>query len=112
MTNSMHLLAVAATSEQPLAGLSVAMLRTPSPQRGRPSSNCCATSPPPPLRRSHPVASFAPEQQLRDCLREMGRFGLLWADNHIDPEGVGAWPSHLVFESVPSTQLGRKTPQA
>ncbi|OWK37420.1 hypothetical protein FRUB_06540 [Fimbriiglobus ruber] len=42
----------------------------------------------------------------------MGRFGLLWADNHIDPEGVGAWPSHLVFESVPSTQLGRKTPQA
>jgi hypothetical protein len=58
-----------------------------------------------------PAASFALEQQLRERLRELGRLGLEWTYNRVEPQGVDALPSHVEFDATPYTRVRRKTPQ-
>ena len=58
-----------------------------------------------------PQTAFALEQQVRAELRELGRVGVEWAYNHVEPSQVDALPSHVEFEAGPYTRLNRKTPQ-
>lgn len=58
-----------------------------------------------------PTAAFAFEQQVQLTLRELGRVGVEWAYNQVEPSQVDALPQHVVFDAGPYTRLNRKTPQ-
>src|SRR5580765_2935636 len=62
--------------------------------------------------RSKPVspqATFDLEHQMQLDLRELGRVGVEWALNHVEPSQTGALPPHVEFEAGPYTRLKRKT---
>jgi hypothetical protein len=56
-----------------------------------------------------PQAAFELEQRLQAELRELGRAGVEWAYNHVEPQ-VAALPPHVHFEAGLYTRLNRKTP--
>jgi hypothetical protein len=58
-----------------------------------------------------PKAFFELEQQLQCELRELGRVGVEWAVNQLEPSQVAALPQHVQFEAGPYTRLNKKTPQ-
>jgi hypothetical protein len=58
-----------------------------------------------------PQAAFALEQQVQAELREVGRVGVEWAYNHVEPSRTDLLPRHVEFEAGPYTRLNRKTPQ-
>ena len=59
----------------------------------------------------NPQILFDFEQQLQMQLREMGRTGLEWTLNHLEPTRKADMPSHVEFESNPYTRSNKKTPQ-
>jgi hypothetical protein len=111
MTYSMYLLFMAAT-----------LGRTDSPEESPPETDL-GDALEPALQRlrqllqefgSKPVsprAAFALEQQVQAELRELGRVGLAWAYNHVEPSRTDALPAHVEFEAGLYTRLGHKTPQ-
>ena len=58
-----------------------------------------------------PQAALALEQQLQAALRELGRVGVEWAYNHVEPSRTDLLPPHVEFEAGLYTRLNRKTPQ-
>jgi hypothetical protein len=58
-----------------------------------------------------PQMAFEFEQQVQTELRELGRIGVEWAYNHIEPSQTDALPPHVEFDAGPYTRLNRKTPQ-
>lgn len=58
-----------------------------------------------------PQAACELEQQLQAELRELGRVGLEWAYNHVEPSRTDALPAHVEFEAGLYTRLTHKTPQ-
>jgi hypothetical protein len=58
-----------------------------------------------------PQAPFALEQQVQAALRELGRVGLEWAYNHVEPSRTAALPAHVQFEAGLYTRTQRPTPQ-
>jgi hypothetical protein len=58
-----------------------------------------------------PQAAFELEQQVQAELRELGRVGVEWAYNHVEPSRTDALPAHVQFEAGVYTRLKRKTPQ-
>ena len=58
-----------------------------------------------------PTALFQLEQQLQTELRELGRLGLEWTLNHLEPAPKEGLPLHVHFEAAPHTRLNAKTPQ-
>ena len=58
-----------------------------------------------------PGAAFALEQQVQAELREVGRVGVEWAYNQVEPNRVDALPPQVHFEAGRYTRLNRKTPQ-
>jgi hypothetical protein len=58
-----------------------------------------------------PKAAFALEQQVRAELQELGRIGVEWAYNHVEPSRTEELPQHVEFEAGVYTRLKRKTPQ-
>jgi hypothetical protein len=56
-------------------------------------------------------AAFELEQQVQAELRELGRVGVAWAYNHIEPSRTDALPAHVLYEADLYTRLKRKTPQ-
>jgi hypothetical protein len=57
-----------------------------------------------------PQAAFELEQQIQAELRELGRVGVEWAFNRVEPKPADL-PQHVVFEAGPYTRLNSKTPQ-
>lgn len=51
------------------------------------------------------------EQQVQTILRDVGRAGLEWAYNHIEPSQTDRVPTHVHFEASSYTRLNHKTPQ-
>src|SRR6266700_5192945 len=58
-----------------------------------------------------PQAAFDLEQQVQVELREVGRVGVEWAYNHVEPIQPESLPAHVEFESSPYTRVKHKTPQ-
>ena len=59
-----------------------------------------------------PQAAFDLEQQVQAHLRELGRVGIEWAYNHVEPSQTDPLPAHVEFEEAGLyTRLKRKTPQ-
>jgi hypothetical protein len=58
-----------------------------------------------------PQVLFDLEQQLQVQLREIGRTGLEWLLNHLEPSRKADMPSHVEFESDSYTRTYKKTPQ-
>ena len=58
-----------------------------------------------------PRASWELEQAVDALVRELGRAGVEWAFNHVEPSRTDALPSHVHFEGASHTRLKRKTPQ-
>ena len=58
-----------------------------------------------------PQAAFDLEQQVQAELRELGRVGVEWAYNHVEPSRTDALPAHVQFEAGLYTRLQHKTPQ-
>jgi hypothetical protein len=58
-----------------------------------------------------PQAAFDLEQQVQAELRELGRVGVEWVYNHVEPSRIDTLPPHVAFEAGPYTRLRRKTPQ-
>jgi hypothetical protein len=58
-----------------------------------------------------PKAAFALEQQVQAELRELGRVGVEWAYNQIEPSRTEELPRHVEFEAGLYTRLNRKTAQ-
>jgi hypothetical protein len=58
-----------------------------------------------------PQAAFDLEQQVQAELRELGRIGVEWVFNHVEPSQTEALPAHVEFEAVPYTSVKHKTPQ-
>jgi hypothetical protein len=58
-----------------------------------------------------PQAAFDLEQQVQAQLRELGRVGVEWTYNHIEPSQTEALPAHVEFEASLYTRINRKTPQ-
>ena len=56
-----------------------------------------------------PQAAFELEQEVMAALRELGRAGVEWAFNHVEPSQTDALPSHVHFEGASHTRLKRKT---
>ena len=57
-----------------------------------------------------PQTSFELEQRLQTELREIGRAGIEWALNRVEPKPADL-PRHVEFEAGPYTRLNSKTPQ-
>jgi hypothetical protein len=63
---------------------------------------------------SEPVsveAAFESERQIQTVLRELGRVGVEWAFNHVEPSHGDDLPPHVEFEAGVYTRIKRKTPQ-
>jgi hypothetical protein len=111
MTYSMHLLVVAATlgaprtADAPPAPLDAEDALAPAWRALLQLLRdfACASA--------SPAASLALEQQLQERLRELGRLGLEWAYNRVEPPDIDALPSHVTFDAAPCTRVRRKTPQ-
>jgi hypothetical protein len=58
-----------------------------------------------------PRAAFELEQQVQAELRELGRAGVEWAYNHVEPSQTEALPAHVEFEAGLYTRIKHKTPQ-
>jgi hypothetical protein len=58
-----------------------------------------------------PQVAFALEQQVRAELQELGRVGVEWAYNQVEPSRTEELPQHVEFEAGLYTRLNRKTPQ-
>ena len=58
-----------------------------------------------------PQAAFALEQQVQAELRELGRVGVAWAYNRVEPSRTDALPRHVEGEAGLHTRLNRKTVQ-
>jgi hypothetical protein len=58
-----------------------------------------------------PQAAFDLEQQVQAELRELGRVGVEWAYNQVEPRRTDALPAHVEFEAGLYTRLQHKTPQ-
>jgi hypothetical protein len=58
-----------------------------------------------------PQVAFDLEQQVQAQLREVGRVGIEWAYNHVEPSQTDALPAHVEFDAGLYTRLKRKTPQ-
>src|SRR5258708_23560764 len=58
-----------------------------------------------------PQAVFDLEQHLQAQLRELGRVGIEWALNHIEPTRREDLPAHVEFEADSYTRVTDKTPQ-
>jgi hypothetical protein len=56
-------------------------------------------------------AAFDLERQIQAELRELGRVGVAWAFNHMEPNRGDDLPPHVVFEAGVYTRIKRKTPQ-
>jgi hypothetical protein len=64
--------------------------------------------------RSKPVspqAAFDLEQQVQAELRELGRAGVEWAYNHVEPSQTDVLPAHVEFDAGLYTRIKHKTPQ-
>lgn len=59
----------------------------------------------------NPQAAFEMEQQVQAQLRELGRVGVAWAYNHVEPRRTEALPAHVEVEASLYTRVNRKTPQ-
>lgn len=57
-----------------------------------------------------PQAAWNLEQQVQTILRDLGRVGLEWAYNHIEPDQTNQLPTHVHFEANSYTRLNHKTP--
>jgi hypothetical protein len=57
-------------------------------------------------------AAFDLERQIQAVLRELGRAGVEWALNHVEPEPSNLLPPHVEFEVGVYTRIKRKTPQS
>jgi hypothetical protein len=57
------------------------------------------------------AALFDLEQQIQAQLQELGRTGVEWALNHIEPVASDLVPPHVEFETGVYTRIKRKTPQ-
>src|SRR5271167_602233 len=58
-----------------------------------------------------PQAAFNWEHQVQAELRELGRVGVEWALNHVEPTPTEALPMHVEWEAMPYTRVQTKTPQ-
>ena len=58
-----------------------------------------------------PLSTFELEQQVQAELRELGRAGVEWALNHVEPSQTDALPAHVEFDAGLYTRLKHKTPQ-
>ena len=58
-----------------------------------------------------PQNAFDLERQVQAILRELGRVGVEWAFNRVEPSETGVLPQHVEFEAAPYTRVSRKTPQ-
>jgi hypothetical protein len=58
-----------------------------------------------------PQAVFDLERQVEAELREMGRAGVEWALNHVEPNHADSLPMNVEFEAAPYTRVKQKTPQ-
>jgi len=58
-----------------------------------------------------PQGIFDLEHELQSALRELGRVGVEWAANHIEPKQGDDLPPHVEFEAGVYTRIKRKTPQ-
>jgi hypothetical protein len=58
-----------------------------------------------------PQAAFDLEQRMKEDLRELGRVGLEWRFNHVEPSQTESLPAHVEFEACPYTRVKNKTPQ-
>lgn len=110
MTYSMYLCFVVATlgqtdaaAEPPATELGDAL--EPAFQRLRQLLEKFGTNP------VSPQAAFDLEQQVQAELRELGRVGVEWVYNQVEPSRIDTLPPHVAFEAGPYTRLRRKTPQ-
>src|SRR5271155_1028531 len=55
--------------------------------------------------------AFELERQIQTVLRELGRVGVEWAFNHVEPRHGDDLPRHVEFEVGVYTRIKRKTPQ-
>jgi len=58
-----------------------------------------------------PQAAFDLEQQAKAALLELGRVGVEWGYNHVEPSQTESLPAHVEFEACPYTRVKHKTPQ-
>lgn len=58
-----------------------------------------------------PQSAFDLEQQVQAELRELGRAGVEWAYNQVEPSRTDALPAHVQYEGGLYTRLSHKTPQ-
>lgn len=58
-----------------------------------------------------PQAVFDLERQIQSALQEVGRAGVEWAVNRIEPDRGDRLPPHVEFEAGVYTRIKRKTPQ-
>ena len=58
-----------------------------------------------------PQAAFELEQQVQAALRELGRVGVEWAFNQVEPSRTDVLPAHVEFEAGQYTRVKHKTPQ-
>jgi hypothetical protein len=56
-------------------------------------------------------AAFELERQIQTVLRELGRVGVEWAFNHVEPSHGDDLPRHVEYEADVYTRIKRKTPQ-
>lgn len=56
-------------------------------------------------------AAFEMERQIQTELRELGRVGVEWVFNHVEPNHGDDLPRHVEFEADVYTRTKRKTPQ-
>jgi hypothetical protein len=62
-------------------------------------------------KSASPLTTFELEQQVQTELRELGRAGVEWALNHIEPTQTDDLPAHVEFDAGLYTRLKQKTPQ-
>lgn len=111
MTYSMYLLFAAATlgrkeSAAPPPEVDLGDALEPALQRLRQLLETFGSKP------VSPQVAFDLEQQVQTQLREVGRVGVEWAYNHVEPSQTDVLPAHVEFEAGLYTRIKHKTPQA